>query len=969
MTSKVLIVADRDLAHIRKIAKRDALYKDVVNQAVSGIVLIDVLTLQFIEFNEAACAILGYTREEFSTMGVRDIQGEMDESMIVSRMLVILEIGQDSFDTLHRHKDGTCIHVHVNLRTLTLDGRVCLVGIHMDISSYKAKEMELVLHRSKLQVLVDERTAHLNRVASELEISERKHRLLINNSHDIIYTLNTQGVITFVSPSWTALLGHPVSQVLGQQLDSYAHPDDLPACLAAVKKIYQTQQSAFSVEYRIRHMDGTWRWHKSNAVALVDEVGAVYGIEGSASDITERKLAEEAAHAANRAKSEFLANMSHEIRTPMNGVVGMVDVLQRTALQPEQRRMLDVIQHSSLALLRILNDILDFSKIEAGSLLMESLPTHLREVAESSAQLMLASVGDRAVDLSVFVAPELPTYILCDPMRLRQVLLNLLGNAVKFTKLGEGQSARVMLFVESCTLANACPGVQLRVVDNGIGMSPEVIGKLFQPFTQASNSTARKFGGTGLGLSICRRLIELMGGTVSVQSNLGEGSEFTIALPLQAVPADGMPVFEPQLDGIWVLAITADPVALRIITTYCGVAGAQVTVVPDIAGARQQLQQAPYTRGPTVVLVGLFITTPTEELDLPHHVNVVRLVRRGGPGYANQHTVNARPLLCRDLIQAVAIAAGRMIAPEPSAPEHLQPGLVQLEAPSAEQAFAANRLILLAEDNEVNRDVMQEQLRLLGYAAEVAEDGVMALQMWRTGRYALLLTDCSMPNMDGFELTQAIRQCEPAGQRLPIIAVTANAMLGEAQRCLASGMDDYLSKPLRMTELGQMLTKWLSPKRLPTVAPLGQVANQVPSPAIAIWDAGALAQLVGNNPLMHSRLLDKFLIGGREQVASVQAAAAAQDLGTVTRVAHTLKSAARTVGAMALGELCQSLEAAGRTGDVTGCEAMTHRLVGAFSEVEEEIGAHCAGLPLNIKSDNQPDEWVQKNGAMELPTP
>jgi signal transduction histidine kinase/FixJ family two-component response regulator len=399
------------------------------------------------------------------------------------------------------------------------------------------------------------------------------------------------------------------------------------------------------------------------------------------------------ATAANRAKSCFLANMSHEIRTPMNGVIGMVDILQQTALSTEQQRMLGTISDSSMALLTILNDILDFSKIEAGKLGIESIPTRLRDVVDGVVQLMSSSPHKNSTTLSVRVAPELPQWTLVDPSRLRQVLLNLLGNALKFTAGQSLPSGQVALRLEPCCLVDGTAGIRFAVHDNGIGMSPEVVTRLFQPFSQADESTARKFGGTGLGLSIAQCLVELMGGRITVISRLGVGSEFSVELPLR--PCE-----------------------------------------PGYAQAQQRI-----------------------------------------PALTVEETVQTpRPL-----------------------------------APTVEQAAQTQRLILLAEDNETNRDVMQEQLRLLGYTCELAEDGAIALKMWQANpqRYALLLSDCHMPNLDGFGLTAAIRAAESVGTRLPIIAITANAMQGEAQRCRERGMDGYLSKPLRMTELAPMLEKWL----------------------------------------------------------------------------------------------------------------------------------------------------------------
>jgi CheY-like chemotaxis protein/two-component sensor histidine kinase len=346
--------------------------------------------------------------------------------------------------------------------------------------------------------------------------------------------------------------------------------------------------------------------------------------------------------------------------------------------------MLNTIAKSSQALLAILNDILDYSKIEAGKLAVECIPAHLTEVLESVLQLMQISATSKAIELSTQLAADLPLWVMTDPTRLQQVLLNLIGNALKFTPSTPERPGQVSVRVMPCQRTDGPPCLRLSVTDNGIGIKPEQVAKLFLPFSQVDNSTARQFGGTGLGLSISQRLVELMGGAISLQSTWGQGSVFTVELPLQSASVPRLP--DPAREPVW-------------------------------------------HRAPT--------------------------------------------------------------------------------APNAVPEACVGQRILLAEDNEINRDVIAEQLRLLGFDAEVAEDGEQALEMWRSGRFALLLTDCHMPNMDGFELTSAIRAEEPALTRLPIIAVTGNAMQGEAERCLAAGMDDYLSKPLRMQALGTVLAKWL----------------------------------------------------------------------------------------------------------------------------------------------------------------
>ncbi|MBP9149707.1 MAG: response regulator, partial [Rhodoferax sp.] len=543
----------------------------------------------------------------------------------------------------------------------------------------------------------------------------------------------------------------------------------------------------------------------------------VLGRVWSFDDITELKRIEQSALSASRAKSEFLANMSHEIRTPMNGVVGMIDILQQTDLSPPQQHMLGTIAQSSLALLAILNDILDYSKIEAGKLSVESIPTPVGELIQNVVQLLRHAAQAKSIDLRVEVDAAVPPWLYLDPTRVRQVLLNLLGNAIKFTPSHSATPSWVRLQALVHAAEGIDPLLVLRVSDNGIGMRADVVERLFQPFTQADASTSRQFGGTGLGLSISQRLVELMGGRIRVSSAPGEGAEFSVELPL----------------------LPAAPVV-------------QVDPAPE----RRRRPRAEAT----------------------------------------------------------------------------------LDAQSGKPA----PWVLLAEDNETNRDVLREQLRRLGYRSDTANDGVEALQMWQAGHYDLLLTDCHMPKMDGFSLTEAIRKSETPGQRAIIIAVTANAMEGEAQRCLNHGMDDYLSKPLRMAELQQTLARWLPlpspPDSQPAAFQESPQGGHAAAVELPVWDNSALTAVVGDNPGMHQRLLAKFLVNAHRQLAQIQSAVATAQIDQITSVAHTLKSAARTVGAMALGELCQQIEASGRdASQQQHCLALCQDLPATLAQADQQI--------------------------------
>ncbi len=940
-TSMQADMAQRKLIEL-KLAEREEIYRSIVTQATEGIVLIDAQTLKYVEFNDAACNNLGYTREEYAQLDLLDIQGAMDSAAVIDGVRAMVQADQSSFDTQHRHKNGSLLDTHVSSRTVWIAGRPHLVGIVSDITERKAMDRELQEHREHLEELVHYQTVNLqqsltnNRFAvSELErqkealaASESRLTTIFNSIHIHLWAFDGERY-TYINQQWFDFTGQdPNEPLTAQTWTSVMHPDDLAAA-GEIWAQHWAAKTEHDNHFRLRRFDGLYRDFFCHAVPITDAQGIFQYFQGFNLDVTERRLAEDAAHAANRAKSEFLANMSHEIRTPMNGVVGMIDILQETELLPEQRRMLNTVHHSSLSLLQILNDILDFSKIEAGKLAVENVAVHLRELAEGAALLMLATAGTQGIDLSVYVEPQLPAWTLCDPTRLRQVLLNLLGNAVKFSMGRPGRAARVQLRLEPCERKGGGPGLKLRVIDNGVGMSDALVKILFQPFTQADESSARRFGGTGLGLSISKRLVELMGGNIQASSKAGEGSEFTVELPLHEAAAGRALESAPSLAGLRVLGVISAPDSARDVGAYCRSAGAEFVVQEDWSAARRFLQD-PANNVPTVVLLGLDVPPSIVDLGLPANVGVVRTLRRGGAAPSVEISLAVRPMLYQELLQSLAQAAG--LGSTPQGTVERRASAVRAPAPSVAQAAARGQLILLAEDNETNREVILEQLRLLGYAAEVAHNGAHALNLWRSGgqkRYALLLTDCHMPQMDGFELTQSIRQSEARGTHLPIVAITANAMQGEAQRCREQGMDDYLAKPLRLKELQSTLGKWL-PLPQAQHQPTEAVATATAAPGLTVWDAGALQALVGDNPALQTRLLEKFRLGVPAQLEALVHAAAALDLATLAAVAHPLKSAARSVGAMALGELCQALETAARTADTRACQALVSEVCAAF---------------------------------------
>lgn len=769
-----------------------------------------------------------------------------------------------------------------------------------------------------------------------LRESEVRHRTLAEHTADIISRHERNGAFAYVSPAARELTGYAPGEL--QQLNprSIIHPEDLQRVVRARERAVAGERVKF--EFRLRQKNGTYRWVETSGQGIVDpQTGAFQGIVAATRDLTERKATEQAlrrarteAEAANQAKSAFLANISHEVRTPLNGVIGMASLLTETPLSDPQRQYVDTIRTSSETLLSLIDDILDFSKIEAERVELEARPFDLYPCLREALDMVAAQAADKGVELGMYVAPSVPTRVVGDEARLKQVLLNLMSNAIKFTH--EGGVVLTASASDCEDAAGEAPRTRLEIAvhDSGIGIPDDRCDALFEPFTQTDASTTREYGGTGLGLAISRRLMELMGGTITVESEEGIGSTFTIAWEMPVEPTEERPPFRQS---------PAEAVA-----------SARLLIAEPHGATAEVLRRTATDWGMQVVCV----TTPAElDAALAEEGSAFDAVLADATApevgevlAAAQATASNPPriLLCTALGHSTGslpeTLSAAAVLRKPVTPDALYRALSD-EAPAggrgingrmgADQHDFSGLRILLAEDNAVNQHIIDHMIARLGCQLEIVTTGTAVLEALDRSTYDAVFMDVQMPEMDGLEAARTIQQSTPAAQRPVLIALTAGAIEADREQCLAAGMDAYLRKPIRFADLRA------------TLADLPRPAGDPHAPI----DPDALEQLAADvgldldDPAFHRRFVVGYLDDVAGYLQQIERGVDNRDAEAVRKGGHALKGSSVALGATAVVRHCEAIQQAAQASD---WDALCP-LVGVLREALADVRAELMALP------------------------
>ena len=919
------IIVFRDVSERKRVElalkESEEKFRRITNSAQDAIIMIDDQE-RIVYWNKAAEKIFGFTKEEIK--GERVFKLFITDENFIKRLNSFRQFKSSAkkksmrniFELSAIRKDGSEFPAEISFSAFKIKGRLNGVTIIRDIT--ERKQAEEALRQEK------ERAEQLYKVVPSA-----------------IFTVDTDNVITTFNDKASEILGYKPEEVIGKKCTLFSLTPCSEGCRIFGEK---PQCPLLNQECTVRRKDGAIRIISKNADVLRDINGNVIGGIESFEDITERKKAEEQlrrakeeAEAATRAKSEFLANMSHEIRTPMNAVIGMTGLLLGTELDDEQRDFVETIRSSGEALLEIINDILDFSKIESGKMKLENQPFDLIECVEECLDLHANHAAQKGLELGYIMDPSTPKMIKGDVTRIRQILNNLLSNAIKFTHKGE-----ILVIVDAKKTAGKHYKVHFAVKDTGVGIPENKIGQLFQSFSQVDASITRKYGGTGLGLAISKHLVELMGGKIWVESELGKGSTFHFDIKCEAinVTSNMLENLEQYLKGKKILIVDDNETNRRIVSLQVKPWGMEPY---EADSGRQALEYFHNGQKFDIAILdmhmpemdGLTLAREIRKLPNGNKLPMVMLTSLGLREIKEDDVDNlfsaymSKPVKQSQLLNTVLGILGEKVQIKKAAPKpELDP----------EMATRMPLRILLAEDNVVNQKLAIHLLQKMGYRADVVGNGLEALEAVQRQSYDVILMDVQMPEMDGLEATRRIRAMFNDPKHPHIIAMTALAMEGDQERCLNAGMNDYVSKPIRIEELTRALENAgveISLKAGSTTMKEEKVKQEK---TIDPEVLNELRETVGaGDEEMFNELLSIYLDDAPNLIAEMEKAFEIKDQEKLTRASHTLKSSSATIGAMALSTLCKEVELASRNGELDALGEKIEHIKQEFEQVKKAL--------------------------------
>jgi len=977
-TGLLIDITDRKLAEER--ARQLAAIVESSEDPIIGLTLDDRIT----SWNAGAERLYGYPAESVIGQRLSDLlaPGHVDE---VGQILQRIERGEriHQFETRHRRRDGAWIHVSLTVSPVK-DGSGRIVGassIARDIGGRKMMEEALRKAHGDLERRVEERTAELSTSNALLrrEIDERQRAeqqliaaresalessaqfgAVLNSVGEGIITIDATGKIVMVNREVEKIWGYSREQLVGSGIEMLMPEAARARHAAGLQRYLQTGESAIlgkRIELEGLAADGGS--FPLELCVVETRIGSQTYFTAAVRDISERKRVEaalqeakEVAEAASRAKTEFLANVSHEIRTPMNAVIGMTGLLLDTNLTREQREFADTIRSAGSALLTLINDLLDFSKVESGALELEAQPFALNSCLEEALDLLAPKAAQQGVELASFIADDVPEMIIGDVGRLRQVLVNLLSNAVRFTHQGEvtvsvslagaAPDAKPDCAADTAAPSEAVPTaadasdceICFAVRDTGIGIPKERFNRLFQSFSQVDASTTRRYGGTGLGLAISKRLVEVMGGRIWVESQVGSGSTFSFTIrALRAEPRQSLRARQEAFEGKRVLIIEHHPTHSRVLNQHVRTWGMEPCAARSGIEALSRIR-----RGENFDAAILDMQMPElDGLALAAEIRVYRdaaalpLIIVTSLGRLSEHTEGpegsvflSKPVKASELYRAFTHLFAGTPAPVPKRPSSTIPRLAE----------TVPLRILLAEDNEVNQRVGVRILARLGYRADVAANGYEAIQALKRQPYDLILMDVQMPEMDGLQAARQICETWPKEQRPRIVAMTAHAMQASREECLAAGMDDYVSKPVDIDELRAALERCAG--RNAPVLPVQVNGNGNEPIDVSAFERLRKDQEPGETDLV-AELIDVFLKHAPAGMEALREAVSRSDPEAINGAAHRLKSGSAQLGATRMALLCSELEQLGGCSDIDGAQQLLGELEKEFDRVRSAL--------------------------------